>query len=98
MLSKDELDRGLSFILKLQGSDGSPVQWVETLRGESAVHWFEIYRTSNWDALRAEAAGVFHHRMTEAETETALTTTGRCIVIKTDAVTADQLACLTAER
>jgi len=57
MLSKDELADGKTFVLRLWGADGTPSQWVETLRGADAERWYAIYRSSAWPALRAEAEG-----------------------------------------
>ena len=91
MLSIDELSNGIPFILKLCDANGKPVQWAETLCGDAARRWFEIYRSSNWDALRLQASGTFHHGLTEAEAET-LRRSRRCVVIKTQAVAANDLA------
>ena len=55
MLSHDELNNGSTFILKLQNAAGVWSQWVQTLHGDTARHWYEIYRDSDWPALRAEA-------------------------------------------
>ena len=72
--------------------DGVPAQWVETLRGDAAVRWYDIYRRSDWAALRAEAAGVFRgNGVTEGEAEKVRTSRNRCIYIHTDAVKADEL-------
>jgi hypothetical protein len=90
MLSIDELSVGIPFILKLRDAHDVPFQWAETLRGDAARRWFEIYRSSNWDALRLEASGTFRHRVTEAEAET-LRKSRRCVVIKTQQVSANEL-------
>jgi hypothetical protein len=92
MLSTDELRDGMTFILQLAGSAGDPVQWVETLRGETAKRWYEIYRQSDWTALRAESADVFHRRVTEAEVQVVRSARQRCIYIHTPAVRASELA------
>ena len=92
MLSPDELKDGMTFILQLSNAGGDTVQWVETLRGQTAQRWYEIYRRSDWSALRAEAADVFHRRVTEAEAEATRTARHRCIYIHTPAVRADDLA------
>ena len=92
MLSNDELKDGMTFILQLADASGERVQWVETLRGDTAKRWYEIYRRSNWTALRAEAADVFHRRVTEGEAESVRTSRNRCVFIHTPAVHADELA------
>ena len=68
-LSADELRDGTTFILQLpstgsggradaddasSGDDAKRVQWAETLRGETAKRWFQIYRLSDWTTLRAD--------------------------------------------
>jgi hypothetical protein len=92
MLSHDELKDGMTFILRLADASGDPVQWVETLRGETAKRWYEIYRRSDWTALRAEAADVFHRRVPAVEAESIRTSRNRCVFIHTPAVNADELA------
>ena len=95
MLSPDELNDGMTFILQLQpraAPGGGPVQWVETLRGDTARRWYDIYRRSDWTALRAEAADVFHRRITEAEVTAVRAARPRCVFIHTPAVAADELA------
>ena len=97
MLSRDELMNGMTFILQLQptaagGAAGAPVQWVETLRGDMARRWYDIYRRSDWAALRAEAADVFHRRVSDAELQGLRKQRGRCVFIHTAAVNADDLA------
>jgi len=92
MLSPDELKNGMTFILQLANAGGDRVQWVETLRGETAKRWYQIYRQSDWAGLRSEAADVFHRRVTEAEAEAVRTARHRCIFIHTPAVNADELA------
>ena len=92
MLSHDELKDGMTFILRLANAAGDPVHWVETLRGDTAKRWYEIYRQSDWTALRAEAADVFHRRVTEREAESVRTSRNRCVFIHTPAVHANELA------
>ena len=95
MLSNDEINNGMTFILQLQstaGAAGVPVQWVETLRGDTARRWYDIYRSSDWEALRAEAEDVFPHRVDDAELRAVRKQRSRSIFIHTPAVTADQLA------
>lgn len=90
MLSKDELSEGIPFILKLWDAAGGPVQWVERLRGDAARRWYDIYRTSDWNALRVEAATIFQTPVTEAVAEAARRSE-RSVVIKTRCVLADDL-------
>jgi len=95
MLSPDELNDGMTFILQLQpraAPGGEPVQWVETLRGDTARRWYDIYRRSDWIALRAEAADVFHRRVDDAELQSLRKQRRRCVFIHTPAVNADDLA------
>ena len=92
MLSRDEISDGITFILKLWDSDGVASVWVETLRGQTAKHWFEIYRTSNWNVLRNEASDVFHRAVTDAEAEAVRTSRNRCVYIQTQAVLSNDLA------
>jgi hypothetical protein len=91
MLSIDELANGKTFILKLKDVSGIPIQWVETLRGAIARRWYEIYRNSDWDALRLEAASIFLHRVTELEADRSRRSSA-CVVIHTDAVKENELA------
>lgn len=91
MLSRDEVNNGRIFILKLHDSAGAPCHWVEKLRGADALRMYTIYRNSDWDALRHEAAGLFHNSVSEKEAERVRTSRQRCVVIHTDQVNADQL-------
>jgi hypothetical protein len=90
MLSKDQLSNGATFILKLTDTDGVPAQWVATLHGDIAAHWYLVYQTSDWAALRARGAEVFHDHVTEAEAE-RIRRSGRCVVIHTTAVKAEEI-------
>jgi hypothetical protein len=90
MLSIDELANGETFILKLKDANGTPIQWMQTLRGDIAQRWYEIYEKSDWVALRLEAASVFLNRITDAEAELSCKSR-RCFVIKTDAVKENEL-------
>jgi hypothetical protein len=90
MLSKDEINDGRVFILKLRGAGGAPSQWVERLRGDAAARWYEIYRTSDWGALRAEAGGTFRNRVSSEQAELARRGS-RCVVIDTRAVDAEDV-------
>jgi len=93
MLSHDELSNGRVFVLKLWDAAGVPSCWAETLRGKTARRWYNIYRGSDWEALRAEAAGVFRNPVTEAEAEGILRQRGgRCVFIHTLLVETGQLA------
>jgi hypothetical protein len=91
MLSKDELAGGKTFVLRLWGADGTPSQWVETLRGADAERWYAIYRFADWRALRAEAAHVFRHPATADEADRAVES-GECVYIHTPAVRTEDLA------
>ena len=90
MLSKDDLSNGVTFILKLSDAAGSPVQWVQTLRGETAIQWYEIFRRSDWETLRATGTAVFVTRVSEADAE-KVRNTARCIVIHTQSVKAEEI-------
>lgn len=92
MLSKDEISDGMTFILKLWGNDGLPNFWIETLRGDTAKRWYDIYRRSDWDTLRTEARDVFHRQVAEVEAETVRTSRRRCVYIQTHAVASNDLA------
>ncbi len=94
MLSNDELANGTTFILKLRDATGTPVQWVETLRGDLAARWYEIYRGSDWPALRAGAAGVFVHAVTEEAAE-LVRRAHRCVVIKPPLMRVEELSTTT---
>jgi hypothetical protein len=56
MLSKDEIDDGMTFILQLWDDTGAPAQWIEKLQGVTAMRWYDIYRRSDWNAVRSEAS------------------------------------------
>jgi hypothetical protein len=90
MLSNDELTDGMPFILQLPDVAGKPVWWLQTLKGDVARRWYEIYRRSDWATLRLEAAGMFLNRVSQSEAERARTSE-RCVVIKTDQVNESQL-------
>jgi hypothetical protein len=90
MLSKDDLADGTIFILKLRDAAETPVQWVETLQGELATRWYEIYQRSDWAALRAGAATVFRSPVTEEAAE-QMRRTHRCVVIKPPQVRVEDL-------
>lgn len=91
MLSKDEINDGMTFILKLHDATGAPAQWIEKLQGVTAVRWYDIYRRSDWNALRTEAAGVFRHAVGETQAETVRSSRHRCIYIHTTEVKANEL-------
>jgi hypothetical protein len=91
MISVDELHDGLPFILQLRNAAGVASQWMETLRGDVARHWCDIYETSNWQALRSEAAAVFCHSVTEAQLNDFLHSEPRCIMIDPAAVKVEEL-------
>jgi hypothetical protein len=91
MISDDELRNGMPFILQLRNSSGIKSQWMETLRGEVARHWYDIYQSSDWEALRLEAAAVFRHSVTDAQMQTFIKTEARCILIDTKLVRIEDL-------
>jgi hypothetical protein len=90
MLSRDELSNGIPFILKLPEGPGQFAYWMQTLRGEEARRWYQIYRSSDWESLRAQAAQTFGKRVSEVDSE-RLRRRVRCVVIHCDVVSADQL-------
>jgi hypothetical protein len=90
MLSKDEQRDGRTFILKLRDAAGAEFYWVETLRGQTATRWYDIYRNSDWPALRSAALDVFHSRVSECAAD-KVQHARRCVVIHTPSVTVDQL-------
>jgi hypothetical protein len=90
MLSKDDLGDGINFILKLSDATGTPAQWTERFYGDIASRWYDIYCRSDWEALRAHGAEVFHNRVTEAEAE-RVRKSAHCIVIHTLEVKAEQI-------
>jgi hypothetical protein len=92
MLSKDELRGGMTFILKLWDAVGVPTQWVETLEGATARRWYGIYRRADWEALRAEATGVFRHPVTEEAVREILKQQKRYVYIHTLMVEPAELA------
>jgi hypothetical protein len=96
MISDDELKDGMPFLLQLRDASGTNSQWLETLHGDLAMHWYDIYRFSNWEALRMEAAGVFQHPLTEVEMQDFYKTKARCISISTPSVKVEELRTGTA--
>jgi len=91
MLSKDELNNGTTFILKLTDATGASVQWVASLRGDIARYWYEIYRRSDWEALRAHGGEVFLDRVSEAHAE-RVRRAARCVVIHALQIKAEQMS------
>jgi hypothetical protein len=91
ILTDEEVRGGKTFVLKLWDAVGVPTLWVETLRGEAARRWYDIYRRSDWDAVRAEAGAVFHHRVSEGAAHAALAS-GRCSYIHTLMVETGELS------
>jgi hypothetical protein len=82
-VTKADTKLSIPFILKLADVDGTPRQWVETLSGDTARRWYNIYRDSNWCALREEHAEVFRHAVSEEEAD-QVRRSRRCVVIKLD--------------
>ena len=95
MLSRDDIAHGRIFVLKLWDADGVASQWVETLKGDLAKHWYRIYRNSDWGALRAEARATFRNRVSERESVSTCEH-HRCVLIQTPAVASDELAAVPA--
>ena len=85
MLSKDELSDGRIFILKLWDTAGVSSHWVQRLRGDVAKRWYDIYRRSDWPALRREAADVFRNPITQDEAA-RISRKNRCVIIRTPAL------------
>jgi len=92
VLTKDELSDGTTFILKLCDANEKPFYWLETLRGDTARHWYDIYNYSNWEALRLEAADTFHRAVSEDEAQATRRSHMRCIFVHTRLIKADELA------
>ena len=90
MLSEDDLHKGVPFILKLPNASRQTSFWAQTLRGDEARHWFDIYQRSDWKMLRAEGGCVFRNRVSEKKAQ-QLRTSGRCIVIHTMGVMAEEI-------
>ena len=86
MLSNDELTDGMPFVLTLWDAAGTASHWVETLRGDVASRWYQIYRTSDWQALRLEGPAVFHTHVSEAEASKFRSYGRRCIFLHTTTV------------
>jgi len=91
MLSNDELAQGIHFVLKLPDGAGASVYWLQKLRGDAARHWFEIYRRSDWEALAAEAVGVFGAPSSTEVVERTVRSL-RCVVIQPHSLTVGDLA------
>ena len=90
MLSNDELAQGIHFVLKLPDGAGASVYWLQKLRGDAARHWFEIYRTSDWKALAAEAGSVFGAPSSNEVVERTVRSL-RCVVIQPHDLTTTDL-------
>ena len=91
ILTDEEVRGGKTFVLKLWDAVGVPTHWVETLRGEAARRWYDIYRRSDWDAVRAEGGAVFRHPASEGAAHVALSS-GRCIYLETLMVETGELS------
>jgi hypothetical protein len=91
MLSLDEQNDGRTFILKLRDAAGGRFFWVEKLRGALARRWYDIYRNSDWPALRAAALEVFQNPVAERVAVVAQRA-NRCVVISAPCVTVEQLS------
>jgi hypothetical protein len=91
MLSNADLNDGMLFILQLQTRAGEALQWIQTLRGDVARRWYSIYQSSDWEALRIEAAGVFQSSVTQAQMDDVLKLEKRCVYIHTPLVKVEDL-------
>jgi hypothetical protein len=91
MLSINESQDGMLFILQLRNASGVACQWMEFLRGDVAKRRLHIYQTSDWEALRQESAGIFSNSVTEAQLYDVLNTDRRCICIHTLMVKVEDL-------
>jgi hypothetical protein len=90
-ISDDELNEGMIFILQLRNVAGGALQWIEILRGDIARRWYAIYQSSDWDALRMEAGGVFRNVVSQAQVDDVLEIVGRCVFINTPLVKLEEL-------
>jgi len=97
MLSHDELSDGTIFILKLWDAGGDASHWVETLRDDAARRWYDIFRRCDWEALRAEAGGVFRHPASEGEVDLVRKRNKRLVFIHTLDVKSDEVGSLGAD-
>jgi len=95
MLSKDELKDGINVVLKLRDSAGEPIFWMQKLCGQIAAHWYHIYKTSNWQALRNEALQVFGSSVATSDAERTFRTE-RCLVIAAMGVGSSELVAVPA--
>ena len=92
MLSNDELINGMPFVLKLWDAAGVSTEWCETLRGDVARRWYDIYRRSDWDALRREGPAVFRHRVQPTGAGGARRYGERRVLIHTTSVNSEDMA------
>jgi hypothetical protein len=91
MLSNDELTNGIPFTLKLWDAAGAPTEWCETLSGDLARRWYDIYRRSDWEALRREGRAVFRHRVDLTVAGPTRPYGQRCVFIHTTAVNSAEM-------
>jgi hypothetical protein len=92
MLSNDELINGMPFVLKLWDAAGVATEWRETLKGDVARRWYDIYRRSDWEALRREAPDVFRHRVEATAAGHGRTYGERRVLIHTTAVNSAEMS------
>ena len=96
MLSNDELANGMPFILRLWDGAGAPFHWIETLRGDVARQWYQIYWASDWEALRSQGPATFRNRASDADVARARSYGKRSVVIHTTAVRAEEIGTASA--
>jgi hypothetical protein len=89
MLSFDELQNGMPFILTVPQASSAPAHWLATLRGDTARHWYNLYRRGDSDAVHDQAAAVFQEQVTSAQAK-QIRRWRRCVVIHTAAFELDQ--------
>lgn len=97
MLSNDELTDGMPFVLRLWDGAGLPVHWREVLRGEAARRWYDIYRSSDWEALRTQGPATFRNRVSGGDRALVHAYGGRRVVIDTRAVAAEEIVAGSAQ-
>jgi hypothetical protein len=63
---------------------------MERLKGDVARHWYDIYRKSDWQALREEATNAFGAPVPPADAARRQKSQ-RCVVIQPHTITANDL-------
>jgi hypothetical protein len=83
MLSTDELENGMPFILTVPQASSASAYWLATLRGETARHWYNLYRHGDSAAVRDQSAAVFQEQITPEHVE-QIRRSRRCVVIHSE--------------